>query len=318
MSEQLPKVSIVIAAPPDMPDIPAAHACDGLDYPADKIEIIIARGRHPSVQRNKAVKEAAGEFVYFLDDDSEVHPGNLKKAIRHFSDPTVAALGGPNICPDRATALQKTFAAVMGSFLAFGPSRSRYRATGRVRYVSEKELILCNLIIRRRLFLEAGGFDEALYPNEENALLDDFKTKGYRLMYDPDFVAERLPRNSVGAFIRMLFNYGRGRAEQFRLHPTPGSSINFIPPAFCAYLIAVPFLPAWRLLPLAVYIVAVFTQALALTFRKPWILPGVFLLITMTHLMYGIGFFYGLTTQLKKGNNTGTPTVTLERIGGAK
>ena len=26
--------------------------------------------------------------------------------------------------------------------------------------------------------------------------------------------------------------YGRGRAEQFRLHPTPGSALNFVPPLF--------------------------------------------------------------------------------------
>ena len=41
-----------------------------LDYPADKCEVILARGKQPSAQRNRAVERAQGELIYFLDDDS--------------------------------------------------------------------------------------------------------------------------------------------------------------------------------------------------------------------------------------------------------
>ena len=40
------------------------------------------------------------------------------------------------------------------------------------------------------------------------------------------------------AFCRMLITYGRGRAEQFRLHPGPGSLLNFIPPLFFLFTAA--------------------------------------------------------------------------------
>ena len=36
--------------------------------------------------------------------------------------------------------------------------------------------------------LELGGFNEALYPNEENALMDELQKRGGKLIYDPDLV----------------------------------------------------------------------------------------------------------------------------------
>jgi hypothetical protein len=65
----------------------------------------------------------------------------------------------------------------------------------------------------------------------------------------------------------MLLNYGRGRAEQFRLHPTPGSILNFVPPLFCLYLLALAglaFTPLrrWALVPLGLYAIAVAGQTL--------------------------------------------------------
>src|ERR1700741_3102494 len=92
--------------------------------------------------------------------------------------------------------------------------------------------------------LELGGFDEALYPNEENALMDELQKRGGLLIYDPELIVHRRPRHSLKAFCKMLMTYGRGRAEQFRLHPTPGSALNFVPPLFCLYLAALLVLAA--------------------------------------------------------------------------
>jgi len=43
--------------------------------------------------------------------------------------------------------------------------------------------------------------------------------------------------------------YGRGRAEQFRLHPTPGSAMNFVPPLFVLYLVLLILLKLLQPLP---------------------------------------------------------------------
>jgi len=213
-------------------------------------------------------------------------------------------VGGPNECPEDAPWLERLFAALMGSWLAFGPSRARYRALGGVRVSSEKELILCNLMARRSTVLEAGGFDEALYPNEENALMDRVQASGGVLVHDPLLRVSRRPRPTLRAFARMLFVYGRGRAEQFRVHPTPGSALNFVPPLFVVYLLVAVGLPRWCLAPLAVYGLAVLAQGI-LGGRSLGQRAGLLPLLVLAHVMYGVGFWRGLFTRLRARGEVG-------------
>src|SRR5262249_36308702 len=113
------------------------------------------------------------------------------------------------------------------------------------------------------------------------------------------------------AFAKMLRTYGRGRAEQFRLHPTLGSAPNFVPPLFCLYLVftvlfwGVSFflsgLETARkvlLLPLALYAAVVVGQAV-------WLFPrggclrslAAVPLIVLSHILYGVGFLFGWRTK---------------------
>ena len=321
MNENVPSITVLIAARPAQAEIKAVAASRALDYPADKLEIIVARGKQPSAQRNAALKAARGDIIYFLDDDSAPEPGNLRRAVGHFSDPKVQMVGGPNVCPREAPPLEQVFALVLASWLAFGPSRARYAAVGKVRETSEKELILCNQLARRQAMLELGGFNEALYPNEENALMDELQKRGGKLIYDPQLVVHRRPRSSLEAFAKMLMTYGRGRAEQFRLHPTPGSALNFVPPLFCLYLLALPLLvtvtpvgEVW-LVPLAFYAIAVLAQGVVLAaggrvLQSLAAIP----LIVLTHILYGLGFWRGLFTTLRRRGQQPPPPVVLETV----
>jgi cellulose synthase/poly-beta-1,6-N-acetylglucosamine synthase-like glycosyltransferase len=321
VNENVPSITVLIAARPAQAEIKAVAASRALDYPADKLEIIVARGKQPSVQRNAGLKAAHGDLIYFLDDDSAPIPGNLRRAVDHFGDPKVQMVGGPNLCPSEAPLLEQIFALVLASWLAFGPSRARYVAVGEVRATSEKELILCNLLARREAMLELGGFNEALYPNEENALMDELQKRGGKLIYDPQFLVHRRPRSSLRSFARMLMTYGRGRAEQFRLHPTPGSALNFVPPIFCLYLLGLPLLltltPIGKvvLVPLAFYALVVVAQAVVLAaggrvLQSLAAIP----LIVLTHILYGLGFWRGLFTTLKPRGQQPPPPVVLETV----
>jgi glycosyltransferase involved in cell wall biosynthesis len=294
-------VTIIIAARPGQAEVRAVAAAKKLDYPDAPVEILLARGLQPSVQRNAALRAARGDLIYFLDDDSIAPPGNLRRALQHFQSPDVKMAGGPSLCPPDAPALQQAFALVMGSWLAFGPSCSRYRACGHVRPSSEKELILCNLFARREDLLQLGGFNEALYPNEENALMDELQKRGGVLLYDPALLVRRPPRPSFRSFCKMLWRYGRGRAEQFRLHPTFRSAPNFVPPIFCLYLLALPFLPPMAHWPAVLYCAAVLNQAIiAVAPARKWLwLLQIMGLIFVSHVAYGLGFWRGCLTSPK-------------------
>jgi len=319
VSDTLPLVTIIIPTKPGQEDIPAVTAARRLDYPKDRLELLVARGKQPSVQRNTALRAARGELIYFLDDDAVPQPDNLRRALTHFADPHAKMLGGPSLCPPEAPMLEQVFAVVLASWLAFGPSRARYESVGQVRATGEKELILCNLMARRDAVLELGGFDEALYPNEENALMDGLLQRGAKLLYDPQFIAHRRPRRTLRAFCKMLFTYGRGRAEQFRLHPTPGSALNFAPPLFCAYLVMAPVLVALlgpiTLTPLGVYLLVVLLQAVASCASKGF-LRGVLSmpLVIASHIFYGLGFWRGLFTKLRAPGDRPATDVQLDSM----
>lgn len=319
MNDALPFVSIIIPTRPGQTDIPAVTAARALDYPKDRLELIVARGKQPAVQRNTALRAAKGDLVYFLDDDSRPRPDALRRALTHFANAKVKMLGGPNLCPSDAPLIEKIFAVVLGSWLAFGPSRARYDSVGQARPSSEKELILCNMMARRADVLELGGFDEALYPNEENALMDELQKRGAELIYDPNFIVERRPRPTLRAFCRMLFTYGRGRAEQFRLHPTPGSALNFVPPLFCVYLVAAAASSRWVgplvFMPLGFYLLVVALQTLASMARKGFVHSLLASpLIVASHIFYGLGFWRGLFTGLKPKGNRPAVEVSLETL----
>ncbi|MBU6411069.1 MAG: glycosyltransferase [Verrucomicrobia bacterium] len=327
VDHRLPRVTVVVAARPGQAEVQALNAARSLDYPAELLEIIVARGRQPSVQRNAALRAARGEWIYFLDDDSVPLPGNLKRAAVYFPDPKVKMIGGPNVCPPDAPPLEKIFAAVLSSWLAFGPSRARYAALGSTRDSGEKELILCNLAARRDALTELGGFNESLYPNEENALMDDLKKRGGRLIYDPEFSVHRRPRRTLKAFFKMLMTYGRGRAEQFRVNPTPASAPNFVPPLFCLYLlfllifVAIPGGAAltpwkwWSAAPLAAYACAVILQTLLLI-PANGLFKGLAAgpLLAAGNILYGIGFWRGLFTKLRPSEKGPQKEVTLEKF----
>jgi cellulose synthase/poly-beta-1,6-N-acetylglucosamine synthase-like glycosyltransferase len=341
VQHELPHVTIIVPTKPGQAEIMSVEAARELNYPREKLELIVARGKQPAIQRNHALREASGEIIYFLDDDSQPESDALRRAVEHFEDPKVQMVGGPNLCPPDAPFLEQIFAVALSSWIAFGPSRARYDRVGKARATSEKELILCNLLARRSALLELGGFDEALYPNEENALMDELQKRGGKLIYDPDAFVFRRPRRSVSAFCKMLMTYGRGRAEQFRLHPTFGSAMNFVPPLFVLFLLLAPlwawlgwfsiacnksvvtmpqvtvtatdchFGIAWY--PLGAYVLALVFQTIANCGKG--IVPGcaALPLLFATHVFYGLGFWSGLFSRVEK-TKPATTEVTLERI----
>src|SRR5438270_434392 len=152
--------------------------------------------------------------------------------------------------------------------------------------------------------------------------MDELQKRGGKLLYDPDLIVQRRPRATLKSFMKMLVTYGRGRAEQFRVHPTFGSALNFVPPCFDVYLLvligllllmaagAVQLPSTWLWVsagPLGLYLAIVLAQVAAL-------IPGAGVahslgalpLIVLTHVLYGFGFWRGLLSPLKHGGKDGT------------
>ena len=262
-------------------------------------EIVFAAGNNPSLQRNAGVSGASGGIIYFIDDDSMVPEGLIGRAAAQFeADPELSVLGGPELNPETGSLLQRFFGAVFASVFASGASSARYAAKGKRRISGEKELILCNMSVRREDFFESGGFDEKLYPNEENELLNRMKGAGKNIVYDPSIFIYRPKRKSFVDFIRQCFNYGRGRAEQSVTAFDTGALVNFIPAFFVMYILAEIFLGASEMLPMIIYAALdiCFSSAAALKLKSVQAGFMAFAAFLGLHLAYGCGAIYGLYT----------------------
>lgn len=71
--------------------------------------------------------------------------------------------------------------------------------------------------MRRAAVNDGGGFDERLYPNEENELLNRLASRGALLFHPPQMVCRRSQRETLGAVLRQHVRYGRGRARHIAI-----------------------------------------------------------------------------------------------------
>jgi hypothetical protein len=314
--EHLPTFSFIIPVKPGG-TVKALEALHSLESDPTHFEILIAEGCKPSLQRNRAAQEARGEILYFLDDDSRIPPNALGECAPLFDDENVAALGGPSLTPADDTPLQKLFGLALSSLFGAGGMRNRYRMHGTVRTTSDKELIMCNLAMRRDIFLDAGGLDERLYPNEENELLDRILASGKSLLHVPHLAIRRSQRSTLQQFARQMFSYGRGRAQQ-TLIAGGGSPIGFIPLFFLIYLFLMPVaavVPQYAI-PLYCYIfLDIIAAAIAMVSSGSVRAILLIALFPLMHISNGLGLLCGLIGG-KDGlpPPSGNPYITIRRI----
>jgi len=298
MGENDSTFSVVIPLPPDSSADKTVQGLRNISFPKDKFEIILSYGKAPSHQRNEAVKKAEGQILYFLDSDSEVHPELFRIIENSFSkSEAVAAVGGPNLTPEDDSWFQKAAGCALGSFFAHMQMSSRYRQKGKMRETTEKELILCNLAVKKSIFDKLGGFNESLYPNEENLFLNELSKSGRKLIYHSDAIVYRSRRPNIFAFFKQFLNYGRGRMEQAWLEKRKGDIFFFIPLFFIIYLTSLFFYrSAIYLVPFYLYLLGAFSSSLMFSAKEKKPLFFLFLpfLYLIMHLGYSCGLLWGL------------------------
>ncbi len=294
------KISIIIPVPPNGNTGKPISSIKEIDFPKDQLEVIVAEGKQPSAQRNRAVEQASGEIIYFVDSDVVLEKFNLEKISQDFKEENVAVAGGPVVLSKEANFLQKCFGIVFSSFFAMGKTNSRFAKIGKKRIASEEELILANLAFRKNVFAELNGFNEKLYPNEENELMNRIQEKGFKMVYDPEIVVSRVHKKNIVQFASAFMAYGRGRAEHFFQNPKFLKPFFLIPSFFVIYLVSLLFFhDFFYLLPLIAYFTLDFAFSVYYSLKN---LPGffqkffaLFFLFPTVHVFYGIGFLYGCT-----------------------
>jgi len=288
-----PNISVIVPVAPGGSVDMLLDSLKKVDYPKNKIEILVVEGRKPAHQRNMAAKKAKSDFLFFFDDDVAVSENTIGELMKGF-ETGANLVGGPNLTPPSNSLLQHAHGAAMASFFGAGKMCARYAPKGEMREAGETDLILCNIAIKKKDFLDGGGFPEELYPNEENVLFNRMKQHGKKLIYNPSAIVYHGRRKGVLKIAKQIFNYGRGRQEQLLMQPSSFNPMFLAPTIMLIGLVLLgSYFPAlfWGIFLLYLLADLLFSligakKNLRYLFILPWMFP-------LIHVSYGAGLLFG-------------------------
>ena len=265
---------------------------------------IIATGRvGPAAKRDLGAKYAEGEILVFLDDDSYPNPDLLKIAAPHFMAWDVVAIGGPAITPPSNNFWQKVSGSVFLSGFS-GGNPERYIPKGKIKEVDDWPSV--NFMVRKKDFLQIGGFSTQYWPGEDTKLCFDLlEGTGKKILYDPQLIVWHHRRSGWQAHMRQVGAYGRHRGYFFRKFPKNSRKIKYLLPSIFVFYILMllilnifyPKLVVYVLPFLGIYITTlIFAWIDIVRHVSRGIASFAIIYIVSTHFWYGLNFINGLFT----------------------
>lgn len=197
----------------------------------------IASPPGPAEKRSLAIRDAQGEILIFIDDDSYPDQDFLDWLEKDFTDKSVTAVGGPAITPPDDSFWQKISGAIFLSPLSAARAPERYVPIGERRFVDDWPSV--NLSIRKLDFSKLGGFDCGYWPGEDTKLCLDIITKlNGKILYNPALIVCHHRREGLGRHLKQISGYGLHRGFFAKTYPATSLKLEyFVPSAFLLFII---------------------------------------------------------------------------------
>jgi len=208
-----------------------------------------------SAARNLGWQTATADLVWFIDSDCVSSRKGLRYVRPHFNDPRVGAVGGSftNACPGSwlARLIQEEFAA-------------RHRRMGlRVTF-----LATANVVYRRDVLEELGGFDESLADAEDADLAFRAGDADHELRFELRSKVAHRHDTRLWPYLKRQAAQGYWRVALYQRHPERATGDSYSgmidhlqPPVALAMLVAFAFAPvahvAGLTLPSSAHLVAI-------------------------------------------------------------
>ncbi|MEQ1875988.1 MAG: glycosyltransferase, partial [Bdellovibrionia bacterium] len=258
----------------------------------------------PAAFRNHVFKSVRGQWIFFIDDDARVHPKIFRRFLLALERrPGVAIFGGPNINPPESSLFQRSSGFTLASRFATSFSSVRYEVRGGERLCDETSLTLCNLFVRTDA-LEPAPFPPNFVCCEENWLLQNLQSRGWKAVYDPTLAVWHERRPDLPSLMRQIFRYGFGRGQIFKrrrfgihaAHLIPTFSVAYAAMVTGAWISRGEFELIWAT-PVFAYAALCAGAAIHQKIVKRRSVAEVALstgLFPVVHASYGIGLFWGI------------------------
>ena len=236
------------------------------DYPADRMEILIADGMSTDETRKRiqaltdSLTGRRPSLVVF-DNPGKIVPIGLNLALRRARGEVIVRVDGHTvIAPDYVRCcvevLQRTDADNVGGKMdavgegAFGEAVALATSTpfgvGGARFhYSDREEWVDTVYMGawpRRVFEKIGLFDEELVRDQDDEFNYRLREQGGRILLSPAIRSEYTVRSTTRTLWRQYFQYGYWKVRVLQKHPRQMRLGQFAPPVFVFSLLAGLFL----------------------------------------------------------------------------
>lgn len=250
---------------------------------------------------NRAIEAARGEIVVRSDAHSKPYPDYVANSVQALEEGRGDNVGGVwDIHPGAQTWVAESIAVAASHKLGVGDAM--YRLTASAAAVDTVPFGS----FRRSLFEKIGMYNEALLTNEDYEFNARIRKSGGRVWLDPSIRSVYFARSTFVELIRQYWRYGYWKWRMLRRFPDTVRWRQALPPLFVLSLLSLvllsAFLPFFRWVLAAEVLVYFFILFLAgahaaLKHRKPYLLPGLPLAISMMHISWGSGFLWSMLTS---------------------
>lgn len=211
-----------------------------------------------SIARNYGMERASGSYFVFFDSDCVIPPSYFETLARALSATPLDCFGGPDAAHESFSDTQKAINFAMTSFLTTGGIRG-----GKVQLEKFVPRTF-NMGFSRRVYERVGGFREMF--SEDIDMSTRIRRDDFSIGLLRDVPVWHKRRGNLGKFFRQVYVFGMSRITLHLLYPSSLMLVHTLPAVFVAGCVALLLMSAlcssWWLLPLGVWLAAIFTAAL--------------------------------------------------------
>jgi exopolysaccharide biosynthesis polyprenyl glycosylphosphotransferase len=249
---------------------------------------------------NNAIQVARGELIIRLDAHSRPHPDYVANCLAAHAEGRGDNIGGVwEIRPSGKGWIAQSIAIAAAHPLGVGDALYRHASRA-----IEVDTVPFGSF-RRALIEKIGGFDETLHTNEDYEFNVRVRKSGGRVWLDPSIRSVYFARATFSDLARQYWRYGFWKWLMLRRYPNTLRWRQALPPSFVAGLIGLSLLSYF--LPLALWLLAgsllLYFLALmlagvqvAVRERKPYLVLGLPLAVSVMHISWGGGFLWSMFT----------------------
>lgn len=210
-----------------------------------------------SIARNYGLDRARGEYFVFFDSDCVIPPDYFKILTEALDKNPLDCFGGPDAAHESFTSTQKAINYSMTSFLTTGGIRG-----GKV---SLEKFVprTFNMGYSRHVYETVGGFREMF--SEDIDMSTRIRQAGFTIgLIHPAHVYHKR-RVDFSKFLRQVYVFGMSRITLKLLYPDSLKIVHALPAVAVIFGIALIllgiFVSPWFLLPIGIYLAAIFVSA---------------------------------------------------------